>query len=93
MGVVNCSLVDTTPGANCAFAPPGDWAGDSRQYLRLMRKRWKEDPGARQVIACTAGMTKRPRVTVEYRGPYVEEAKKLIASLMAPESDKKKGAK
>jgi hypothetical protein len=73
-GVIDFSRVDTTPGSGSAFAPPREFDGDYREF---MRKQWALDPGARQHVVVVGRMLARGE-DVAFVGLYAQEAQ-LIA--------------
>jgi hypothetical protein len=75
-GVINFSVIDTTPGAQSAFGPPPGWEGN---YVELMRERWKKDPGVRQHVFIVGRMLYRDE-EVEFIGPFATEAKAIVES-------------
>lgn len=75
-GVINFSVIDTTPGTRSAFGPPSNWDGN---YVELMRERWKKDPGVRQHVFVVGRMLFRDE-KVQFIGPFASEAKAIIES-------------
>jgi len=76
-GLIDFRTIDTDPGANTAFAPPKDWQGDYRQY---MRDRWKQDPGVRQHVAVVGRMLVRGE-DVAFRGRFADEARRIAEAV------------
>lgn len=76
LGVVNFAVIDTTPGADNAFAPPEGFSGDYAAYKALLRERYACDLRFGQHIACVALNLKRPdlAVTPSFIGPYAKHA-------------------
>lgn len=76
-GLINFRVINTDPGANTAFAPPKDWQGNYRQY---MRDRWKHDPGVRQHVA-VVGRLLVIGEQVEFRGRFADEARRIAEAV------------
>lgn len=73
-GVINFSVIDTTPGACSAFGPPPNWDGS---YVEFMRERWRNDPGVRQHVFVVGRMLYRDE-KVSFIGPYASEARAIV---------------
>lgn len=72
LGIVNFNKIDTTPGADQAFAPPEGYAGD---YIELLRDRFKNHPMYRQHIYLAAQKLARGQITeANISGPYRQMA-------------------
>ena len=85
-GVINFNLIDTTPGAATAFAPPLGFDGN---YVAFILDRVKLDPGVRQHVACIAlrfraGRTP-PEFTGEFAAPAEQLARRILRKLLAKE--------
>lgn len=76
-GITNLTRIDTEPGGRSAFSPMAGFNGD---YRDLMRRRWLEDPGARQHITLVARLLARGR-RVDFIGPYAEEARQIALAV------------
>lgn len=75
-GVVNFKRIETDPGANTAFAPPVGFDGD---YKAFLTERSRNDPGARQHIACVAGLMRREGFgPLEFTGRYAQHAQWMM---------------
>ncbi|HQU15491.1 MAG: hypothetical protein B7Z66_12255 [Chromatiales bacterium 21-64-14] len=74
--------VETTPGAGAEhpFAPPAGWTGDESEYLALMRARFL-DMNYRPVLLAWARAYARDQDSVEFTGPMVNPAKRVLESL------------
>lgn len=82
-GRVDFGSVDTTPGARCAMAPNAGDAMSADEYRTEMRRRWREDPGARQhmaVYALRLGDGARP-VPMPFYGPHAATARDILTSI------------
>lgn len=79
-GVIDFSRIDTTPGAQSAFAPPAGWQGNGWDYEELMRLRFRHDAGARQHLLIAA-MDRRSGMQVAFVGPYAEQARSITEKL------------
>lgn len=73
-GIIDFTCIDTDPGAASAFAPPPDFDGDYREY---MRQRWKNDPGVRQHVAVAGRFIEQ----AVFRGRYAEEARRIAEAV------------
>lgn len=73
-GVIDFTRVDTTPGSGSAFAPPKEFDGSYREY---MRRQWTLNPGVRQHVVVVGRKLARGEDVV-FAGLYAEEAQ-LIA--------------
>jgi len=74
-GTVNFNIIDTTPGAPNAFAPPEDFSGD---YVQFMIERMKIDPGVRQHVACVARRLSPGKDRSVFQGRYATLAELLV---------------
>lgn len=78
-GVINLSLLDTTPGGCGPFSPPDGWQGDYWQYLH---ERFDGDIGARQQIAVVGRnlVLKHESLQTSFMGPHAVEAREFARS-------------
>lgn len=74
-GNLDLGLVDTQPGEGGSMSPPAGTDLTAAQYLDLMRKRYRTDPGHRQHIALYA------RRGAYCAGPYAEQARQFLAAI------------
>lgn len=82
--ILDLNVIQTEPGAGEAhpFAPPAGFGGSSEDYLKLMRRRYKEEfhPfGQRMVTAARFAVAHSQRFT----GPFAREAQRVIDGLKA----------
>ena len=82
MGIFNSSLIDTKAGDNidCPFCPEKGWEGDSDDYMKLMRKRFRSQLHYQRMVV-SAAIYKKKHVTFTFTGPFKDEAKKILQSL------------
>lgn len=73
-GIVNFTKIETSKGANTAFAPPENFEGD---YIQFMRDRFKKDPGVRQHVFIAARRIANNDLEIEFLGDYANEAKSV----------------
>lgn len=73
-GIIDFTLIDTSPGADTAFAPPQGFSGD---YLAFMRERYRLDPGVRQHVAIVGRMVLRGD-KVSFTGQFANQARRLV---------------
>ena len=80
-GVIDFRVVDTTPGAGSAFAPPQGWQGD---YVAFMRDRFATDPGAAQHLALIGRYFALKKLYLqewpEFTGPFASEAMHIASA-------------
>ncbi len=78
-GVINLSLLDTTPGGCGPFSPPGGWQGDYQQFLQ---ERFDGDIGARQQIAVVGRnlVRKHEGLETSFIGPHAVDAREFALS-------------
>lgn len=62
--------IDTTPGADCLFAPPAGFDGDDEAYGRWLTSRYKESPEVAQQIYSLWRFERRWGQPPGYRGPF-----------------------
>ena len=77
LGILDLGMVDTTPGARCALAPPVGVDLTPGDYRELMRLRYRTSPAHRQhmtILARRIGYT--PCV-----GPWAQEARKILEAI------------
>lgn len=77
-GLINLNRIDTTPGANGAFAPPNGFSGE---YRKFMVEQLAIDPGVRQHVACVARRLPASEPP-EFVGPYAGAAMKLAWAVL-----------
>lgn len=73
-GIIDFTLIDTSPGADTAFAPPQGFSGN---YLTFMRERYRLDLGVRQHVAVVGRLVSR-REPVTFTGQFADAAKRLV---------------
>ncbi len=85
---------DTTPGARSALAPPPDFAGDEDAYVQVIRRRYRQDPEARQCILLAALRANQAFgwSALSFSGPYARWAEHLIQTTAARLKRKKEEA-
>lgn len=76
-GIIAFDRIDTSPGAPSAFAPPLEFAGD---YRAFMRDRYRCDPGVRQHVLVVAKRLADGEPTT-FRGSYAREAEQIARTL------------
>ena len=85
---------DTTPGARSALAPPPDFAGDEDAYVQVIRRRYRQDPEARQCILLAALRANQAFgwSALSFTGPHARWAEHLIRATAARLKHKKEEA-
>jgi hypothetical protein len=78
-GQVEDARIDIAAGAPGPFAPPAGWEGDDADYLVLMRRRYRSDPGAAQEMTATARRLEHTR----FEGPWAEAARRIAERIRA----------
>ena len=71
---------ETTPGAHSALAPPPGFDGGKDQYVEIVRRRYLQDPAARQCILLAALRANQAFgwSALSFSGPYARWARHLI---------------
>lgn len=79
-GLLNLYNLDTTPGANCVFAPPQGWVGDDRAYKDLIRQRYSRHMQIKQYVNLIARRMRSATIKAEitFAGPFEHLAKEII---------------
>lgn len=80
MYVLDSSNINTEPGAHLAspFSPPKGWEGDSKDYVNLLKKRYRcVDFYQRMYSVAKFARQGSIRVT----GPFANEAKRVIEAM------------
>lgn len=74
-GNLDLSTVDTTPGANCAMAPPKGVGLNTELYRDLIRGRYRHNPEHRQHMILYA------KHKAPCSGPWAEQASDILSSI------------
>ena len=85
---------DTTPGAHSALAPPANFAGTEDEYVQVIRRRYRQDPEARQCILLAALRANQAFgwSALSFTGPHARWAEHLIRATAARLKHKKEEA-
>lgn len=89
-GIYNSALVDTTPGAACAFAPMPGFSGNDNQYRALMRDRYKQRGYDQHMVVLA--MQRKKGLELTFAGPYAALAKEIIDGIAAELSQQRASA-
>lgn len=79
--VFDCLAIDTTPGANSPYAPPGDWDGDEGAYAALVAHRAGQPLHGQQMYS-SVRMAQRGQAPT-FSGPYAAQAQALHTRLLS----------
>lgn len=74
-GKFSVVVIDTSPGAGGPLAPPDGWQGDDVEYTELIRRRWRENPAARQQILVASLLYR------SITGPYAAPCAAILKSV------------
>jgi len=80
-GIVNHSLLDTSPGAGGPFSPPAGFEDQAQKYRAFMVGIMSTDPGVRQHVALVARRMNRSEPP-RFIGPYAGDAEKLAQGVL-----------